>query len=64
MSGRFATALWYATHPATGQGRLMAVRVTQASPSLDDPAVLHRLCTLSELDATCVRNDPWRAVLT
>lgn len=50
LADRPGAALWYATHPATGRGALLAVKTTGPFPDLRRPEVLRPLCDLAGLD--------------
>lgn len=63
LADRPQAALWYATHPATGLGELLAVQVTGPFPSLRDPAVLRTLCGHAGLNPREVRRDHERGTL-
>lgn len=63
LADRVQAALWYATHPATGTGELLAVQAVGCFPALRDPAVLRRLCQKAGLDPREVRRDHERGTL-
>ncbi|MFC4424828.1 hypothetical protein [Deinococcus navajonensis] len=63
LADRPQAALWYATHPATGAGELLAVQAQGPFPSLRDPQVLRTLCPQAGLNPRDVRRDHERGTL-